>query len=664
MKAVCAKSELRMAFLQELSYHMGENRERGNIPKMSGFSSMKNRRLEISENGFCLDGEPFYLASGDMHYFRTHPSGWKRRLELMKDFGLTAVETYVAWNRHEPKKGVFDFSGENDLAAFLQLCQNIGLKVLLRPAPYVCGEIDFGGLPAWLLKDRTMVVRGSDPRYLAAVRDYYKKLCEVFVPYLSTNGGPIIMVAVENEYGYRGTDDTYLKTLRRMLEENGVDVPFFTTDPPIPGAIRNGSFDDCLEGVNYRALPGESAKAIAKLNQYHFGFPNFVGEFWAGRQGKWRDSYVAREPEPIAKAYREALGLAYVNFYMFCGGTNFGFHNGALVFKRPNSPEDEPKMYYPQLTSYDVDAPVSENGVPTEKYFLLRDELDRFLGKPLRPHVAPDYQTQSVKVQLTECAPLFDNLDEICLTHTVESAPFYMEDFGQNFGYILYRTRFEKIPGVSRVTMRAGGVKDYAEIYQNGKNIGSWLRDRNEPEIPIEVDSDITQIDFLVENMGRQNSGTGLAFVNRKGLDAFLSVDWSELHEIETVTLPMEDLSRLNYQPMKEMPPENTPVFMRGHFRAKAGVDTFLSLDGLDHGFACVNGFNIGRYLPYGPQRTLYIPGGLLTDGDNVLEIFELHPTGTTVDLIGEPRLSMPYSCEDTPDAVARSAARALDENL
>ena len=619
--------------------------------------------VSVTSEGFFLNGEKFYLASGDMHYFRVHPSGWRRRLELMKDFGLNTVETYCPWNYHEPKEGQFDFSGIKDLAAFLSLCQEMDMKVLLRPTPYICGEMDFGGLPAWLLKDRTMVVRGSDRRYLEAVRKFYEKICKIFVPYLYTNGGPIIMVVIENEYGYRGTDKKYLTEIRQMLVDNGVNVPFFTTDPPIPGAIINGSFDDCLEGVNYRALPGQSANAIAKLKKYRPNFPAFVGEFWAGRQGKWRDSYEVRDPEPIAEAYKEALELAYVNFYMFCGGTNFGFSNGALVFKRPGAPEDEPKKYYPQLTSYDVDAPVTEYGVPTRKYFLLRDELDKHLGKEPRPHIAPEYRTQKIEVKLTEYAPLFENLDEICMTHTVESAPFYMEDFGQNFGYILYRVKFDRIPDTPRIAIRAGGVKDYAEIYQDGKNIGNWLRDRNEPEITIDINNDVTQMDFLVENMGRQNSGTGLAFVNRKGLDAFISVDWSELHEIETVTLPMEDLSRLKYKKIDgEL--EDTPVFLKGYFKAEAGVDTFLSLDGLDHGFAVVNGFNVGRYLPYGPSRTLYIPGGLLTDGENVIELFEMHPTETTIHFIGEHHLEMALSCEDDPNAVNICRARALDENL
>lgn len=600
---------------------------------------MHKERLEITADGFFLDNRPFYLASGDVHYFRIHPSGWQKRLELMKDFGLTTVETYVAWNRHEPREGEFVFSGMYDLAAFLDLCQSMDLKVLLRPSPYICAETDLGAIPAWLLKDRTMVLRASDDRYLNAVRRYYKELCKVFVPYLSTNGGPIIMVAVENEYGFRGSDKKYLLSLKKMLEENGVDVPFFTTDPPIPGAITNGSLDGCLEGVNFRANPGEPEKALVKLNKYHPGFPYFVGEFWSGRASHWGESYQRRDPKPIVQCYAEALRLGYVNFYMFCGGTNFGFYNGALIGKSFGASADTPIRYIPQTTSYDTDAPVSENGEPTEKYFLLRDELDKFLGKPLRPHIAPHYETQEITVELAEAAPLFENLDALSMTHTVESAPRYMEDFGQDFGYILYTIKPDGIEDVTSVTLRAKGVKDYAAIYRDGQYIDSWFRDRKEPTTQVALDMDGTQFDILVENMGRVNSGSNLAD-NRKGVDGFVAIDWAELHEVETRTLPMNDLSMLEYKKIVK-PLKDTPVFMRGYFKAKAGIDTFLSLQGLNHGFAVVNGFNIGRYLPFGPQRTLYIPGGLLKDDNNTIEIFELHPQTLQIKLVGKPQLEM-----------------------
>lgn len=601
---------------------------------------MNREKIEITDNGFLLNGKPFNLMSGDIHYFRIHPSGWKRRLELMKDFGLNTVETYVPWNRHEPVEGQFDFTGMYDLAAFLKLCDSMELKVLLRPSPYICSETDLGGVPAWLLKDRTMTIRASDRRWLDAVRRYYKKLCKVFVPYLSTNGGPIILVAVENEYGVFGNDKKYLVTLKRMLEENGVDVPFFTTDPTVRSGIVNGSIDGCLAGANFRSLPGEAKKAAEKLSKYHPGFPFFVGELWGGRQIHWGETYKKRDPVPTAQCYREALELGYVNFYMFCGGTNWGFYNGAVIEKPADAPADVPLRYTVQATSYDEDSPVSENGEPTEKYFLLRDVLDEFLGKPLRPHVSPTYRTQEITVDLTESARLFENLDAVSMSKTTESAPRYMEDLGQDFGYILYRVKFDRIEGIPQITLRSDGVKDYAAIYQNGKYIDYWLRDRKKPETVVKADTDEIKIDVLVENLGRINCGVNLAD-NRKGLDGYLAVDLAELHEIETVTLPMKDLSKLNYRKINGDIIAKDPVFLRGYFDAEEGVDTFLSLEGLCHGFAVINGFNIGRYLPCGPQKTLYIPGGLLKSENNTIEIFDLSPRSLRINMVGKAQLEM-----------------------
>lgn len=616
---------------------------------------MKNK-FEVTPTGFLWNGEPFYLAAGDIHYFRIHPSGWRRRLELMKDFGLTAIQTYTAWSCHEPEEGKYDFSGMNDLAAFLELCQELDLKVLLRPSPYICAETEFGGLPYWLLKDRTISLRCSDPRYLNAVERYYKELCKVFVPYLCTNGGPIIMVAVENEYGVRGDDHNYIMSLKRMLEENGVDVPFFTTDPPLGSAITQGSIDGCLVGTNFRALPEEPTKAIEQLKKYHPGTPAYVGEFWAGRQSKWLQSYQKREVEPIAEGYREALNQSYVNFYMFCGGTNFGFYNGAVVDK----PDDS--RYFPQTVSYDTDAPVSENGVPTEKYFRLRDELDLFLGKAPRPHIAPKYETQTLEVDLTECALLFDNLDVLSTSNAVYPAPMYMEDVGQDFGYILYSTEYRRIADLPAVTLGTKGVCDYAEIYQNGKDLDFWLRDRKAPKTRAEIQTDITRFDILVENLGRTNCGVYLEN-NRKGLVGTLEIDLMAKHDIRTRTLPMKDLSKLNYQPLASVP-RNQPVFLRGHFKAQAGVDTFLSLEGLDHGFVMINGFNIGRYLPWGPQRTLYVPGGLLKADENVIEIFELHPKTKKIRFVSEHQLEMDFHEPDwTTTAIDREGDLAYDGN-
>ncbi len=598
-------------------------------------------RFEVREQGFFWDGEPFYLASGDIHYFRILPGGWRRRLELMRDFGLTAVETYVPWSVHEPEPGVFDFTGEKDLAAFLELCQDMGFKVLLRPTPYICSETDLGGIPAWLLRDRNMTFRSHDAGWLTAIAGYYREVCRMILPHLCTNGGPIVMVAIENEYGGAGNDRAYLQAIRDMLLQNGVNVPLFTTDGASPVDVTNGSLPEHLAGLNFRSIPGEATKAEALQKRYHPGFPFYVGEFWGGQQIHWGESYTLRDPAETAESYREALRLGYVNFYMFCGGTNWGFSNGAT---RVSDAEGNEKIAF-QATTYDENAPISENGEPTATYFLCRDELDRFLGKPLRPHVVPPYRTQAITVNLTERAPLFENLEVLSASGTVETSPRCMEDLGQNYGYILYRTRFDRIDGVPTVRFSCGGVRDFAAVYQNGRYVGHWDCNMEKPGTEIRIDTDCVQMDVLTENLGRRNYGLNLAD-NRKGVINYLSVGNSELHEIETYTLPMRDLSALQYRPAGEVPLCDTPMFLRGYFNAEAGVDTFLSLEGICHGFVLVNGFHIGRYLPCGPQRTLYISGELLEAEHNSIEIFDLHPTAEQVRMVNAAFLVMEISAQ------------------
>ncbi len=606
---------------------------------------MKKQRFEVTEKEFLLDGEPFFLASGDIHYFRIHPSGWRRRLELMKDFGLTAIETYVPWNMHEPKEGQFDFSGMLDLRAFLDICVELDLKVLLRPAPYICSEFELGGIPSWLLKDRSMVLRKNHEKWLSPMRRYYERLCREFLPYLCTNGGPIIMVAIENEYGFMGDDRSYMEAVKAILAENGVDVPFFTTDPygtnGNNAGIINGSMDGLLEGVNFRSLPETVAPALECVDKLHPGFPLYVGEFWSGRQIHWGETFKKRDPVPTAESYRMLLERgAAVNFYMFCGGTNFAFLNGALVIKPVGSPEGTPKMYIPQATSYDENSLISENGEPTETYFLCRDVLDEHLGREKRAHIAPAYETQEIDVRLTECATLWDNLDVLAESRTVEVAPKYMEDLGQDYGYILYRFNFDKLRDENSSTLQAGDVKDYATVYKDEKYIDYWFRDRKKCETVMSIENGKTQISVLVENMGRRNQGPNLEN-NRKGIDNYFVMNQAEPHDIETITLPMKDLSGLKYKKASEAVLGDTPVFLKGTFDAKEGVDTFFCMDGFEHGFVTVNGFNVGRFLPYGPQRTLYIPGGLIKERDNVIEVFDLSPKSLTAQLVKNASLEM-----------------------
>ena len=589
--------------------------------------------LTLDNNNFYLDGSRFNIIAGDIHYFRIPKSKWEHTLDLAVDFGLNTIQTYVPWNAHEPQKGVFDFSGMLDLAGYLELCNQKGLKVLLRPAPYICSEWDLGGLPAWLLRDRDMVLRSSDTQYLTAVREYYNHLIPVFLPYLSTNGGPIIAVSIENEYGSYCNDHTYVSEISETLKLGGVDVPLYTTDADTAfcqtfGMGKNVDFF----GVNYRAKPGTSAHAEMVSKKLGPDQPFFIGEFWAGRSMHWGEPFFHRDPTETADAFREALKLGgNVCFYMFAGGTNFGFMGGANISKsyspRPNTPE----RYIPHTTSYDVDALISEGGEPSLKYFLCRDVLDEFLGKPKRPHVYKKQEHQSLSVTLSETADLFQNLDVLTKNVAFSIAPKPMEHYGQSYGLILYSTVLDAFED-SPMIIEPYKYRDRANIYIDDKWCATFLRDRGvtrkaeQRSTPtITPNGSEQKIDILVENIGRVNYGRHLPY-ERKGLEDCILCGNSKLCGYSTRTLPLNDLSRLAWS--KNSYTEHKPCFFKGRFKAAAGVDTFVNFENFDHGYIWINGFNLGRYDSAGPQMTLYVPGELLRDDNNEIIVLDINPIG------------------------------------
>ena len=597
---------------------------------------MKNKsalRLEITEFGFKLGSEDFYLASGDIHYFRIHPSDWKQRLLFAKDFGLTAIQTYVPWHLCEPEPGTFDFYGgvgELDLKAYLSLADEVGLKVLLRPAPYICSECDMGGLPSWLMRNKDIGLRCCDEEYLAAVRNYYKRLCKEFVPFLSTNGGPVIAVAIDNEYGGYANDTEYLAELKHILEENGVDVPFYTTDGCSSMMLINGSLEGCMKGINFRSTPKETEKAITLLKDHFPDNPPFIGEFWAGRSIMWGEKYAPRNPQETADAYKIALNKgAYVNFYMFAGGTNFGFTSGSV---RGSSFSPNPNRKYPRhlnyTTSYDCDALIGEDGNPTEKYFLCRDVLDEYLGKPKREHLSERRSVQSIEIDLTYGASLFDNIDKLAAKTEKSLMPMTMEQLGQNFGYVYYSTELHGNNSVACLNLE-NSVRDRATVYFGGKFVGTYMLDGENQKITLTVPREKTELGLLVENMGRYINSS--VYCDHKGMISPMVLENTKKSFYWTQkSLPLNNLAELEYKKIEDAEVcEKMPVFLKGFFDAKAGIDTYLLTDGFTHGYVWINGFNIGRYWDIGPQKTLYIPGALLREKDNVIEIFDTQYRGT-----------------------------------
>lgn len=593
--------------------------------------------LTYDHDSFYLDGKPFRMVSGDVHYFRIHPADWDRRLALCADFGLNTVQTYVPWNAHEPEPGKYCFEGMLDLPAFLAKCAAHGLHVLLRPTPYICSEWDLGGLPAWLLCDREMELRSSDPRFLAAVQRYYDHLLPLVRPYLATNGGPIIAVAVENEYGSYSNDHSYIHALAEMLRAGGVDVPLYTTDGDLYSMVAFGRHRDDLVAVNFRAAIGTSAHAEAVSRRTAPNNPFFTGEFWAGRSMHVGEPFAFRPPHETSEGFRENLKLGgNVNFYMFAGGTNFGFMGGAIHGRSFSPRPGTPDRYLPQMTSYDVDACVHEDGTPSEKYFLCRDVLDDFLGRPHRPRVMPPHPTQAHTVPLTECAPLFDNLDALT-AHTEEMLyPRTMEYYGQSYGLILYSQDVDALAGEQKSTLTPENMRDRATFFKNGAYHGTCMRDRGTkdaegksvPYLTLTLGTEPTHLDVLVENLGRINYANDLC-KERKGLTG-IRFGCARLSGGRVRTLPLSDLSGLSYRENRagDFIP-HMPLFLRGRFAATPGVDSYVDVRGLGHGYVWINGFNLGRYDEAGPQYTLYLPGALLRE-ENEVVVLDLAPTAHT----------------------------------
>ncbi len=594
-------------------------------------------QLEIKNSAFYIDDKEIQIISGDIHYFRIHPDDWAKRLDLAVDFGLNTIQTYVPWNRHEPRKGDFNFEGMLNLPRFLELAKERGLYVLLRPSPFICSECDLGGIPARLLKNRELVIRTSDPAYLKEVEEYYRVLCTKFVPYLATNGGNIIAVAIENEYGSYGNDHLYIKRLAEILVENGVDVPFYTTDGDIPHRIAFGRYEDHFMGLNFRATTGTSQPAKETALRLDPDKPFFIGEFWAGRSMHWGEPFKMRDPKETSEGFREALELgASVDFYMFSGGTNFDYMSGADFGRSFSARPHSPRRYIPHTTSYDVDALIREDGTVGEKYFLCRDVLDEYLGKAKRPHIAPEHKVQSTVVKLTEKALFFENLEKLTVKEVDSLLPKPMEDLDQDYGVVVYHQTIDASVD-NPVDLTIQGVKDRATVYRNGKWFATYMRDRgvtapDHVEIRgegamVEMKGEPIELTILAENLGRINHGP-LIPEERKGIDGKLILGGSTLFGCKSRSIDLEHRDSLSYREHGEADFEAMqPIFLKGSFDACEGADTYVNFAGFGHGYIFINGFNLGHFDGVGPAETLYLPAGLLKAKENVLEIVDFAPT-------------------------------------
>lgn len=575
--------------------------------------------LEIKNKKFYMDSKPFDIYSGAMHYFRTVPEYWEDRLTKLKAAGFNTVETYVCWNLHEKKPGEFDFSGILDIEKYLEIAQKVGLYAIVRPGPYICAEWDFGGLPAWLLKDKNMQIRCMYPDYLKCVERFYKELLARLVPHLESHGGNIIAMQVENEYGSYGNDKDYLRYVEKLTRDCGIDCLLFTSDGNTNNMISGGSLPDIYKVLNFGS---RSRTAFNVLKGFENDGPNMCGEFWCGWFDHWRDKHHTRNSLEIVNEIKGFIDNgASFNMYMFHGGTNFGFTAGAN--------HNQGHGYEPTVTSYDYCAMLTEWGDYTPAYHAVRKLLCEKQG--IEPPELPESpKLQSIgKVELTEAASLFENLDNIGEKHHVP-VPEGMEYFGQNFGLIYYETTLKGKYNASPMYVK--NVHDFADVYFDGEKKASidrtlysvegktTLKDvifkkkkgESSPFLMPALSGE-RKIGVLVDTMGRVNYGENM--LDRKGIsDIYLGIQ--RLMNYDVWTLPLDNLDKLKYSSSVK---KDEPVFLKGKFKADSKADCFVHLDGFNRGCVYINGFNLGRFWKVGPQKSLYIPGTLLKDENEII---------------------------------------------
>lgn len=581
-----------------------------------------NHPYQFSHNDtdFLINGEPIQILSGELHYARIPREYWHDRLLKAKALGLNTICVYMFWSLHEPRRGEFDFSGNCDVAAFVKACGELGLHVIVRPGPYVCAELDFGGLPWWLLKDPELRIRCMYPPFAQATRNYLLRVGRELSSLTCTRGGPIIMVQVENEYGSYGHDKAYLRFLQQATRDAGFDVPLFTSDASDIHSLRAGTLDDCLAVANFGS---KAPMHMENLRKFRKTGPLMNGEFWCG----WFD--VAGKPRNGSEATDCVQEIEWMldnnvsfNIYMLHGGTNFGFTSGA------NHYED----YDPYVASYDYWAFLDEAGRPTAKYNAARKAIAKHLAAAL-PDPPPATKIVEIpRISFSESVALFENLP--APIDTVQPKP--MEMFDQPHGYILYRTRIDGLGGGALKF----DVRDYAIVYLNGQRIGTVDRRLKQDTIEIpEVDGP-AQLDIFVEALGRVNYGPKM--IDRKGIVGAVTLRLLTLMNWQVFTFPMDaaQLGSLKFASTEA----SAPAVHRDHFELAETGDTFLDMRNWTKGTVWVNGHHLGRFWNIGPQQTLYCPGCWLRKGRNEILVLDLestkraHVVGLTEPILDEIR--------------------------
>ena len=574
-------------------------------------------RFEIGETDFLLDGRPHRILSGAIHYFRVHPDLWADRIRKARLMGLNTIETYVAWNAHDPRRGEWDQSGWNDLGRFLDLVADEGMHAIVRPGPYICAEWHNGGLPVWLTSIPGVGIRRSEPQYLTGVATYLRRVYDIVEPRQIDRGGNVILVQIENEYGAYGADKDYLRELVRVTRDSGITVPLTTIDQPTPQMLDDGS----LEGLHLTGSFGSRAvERLAALREHQRTGPLMCAEFWDGWFDWWGGHHHTTSVTDAAAELDSLLAAgASVNLYMFHGGTNFGLTNGA----------NDKGRYLPLVTSYDYDAPLNEAGDPTDKYFAFRDVIARYAAVPDEvPSVtlpAPEFSVDLAPVRAIRVAPT---------RATAHRTPPTFEELGHLSALVRYET---DLPDGDRARLLSfDEVRDEAWVAVDGVMVGTISRTLHQRSLLVPPGS---RLSLLVQEQGRVNYASRIG--EHKGLLGVPTLDGVPLEGWAATPIDVAGLWDAVTSGVAESGnPDVDPVVLTGRFTLDKPVDLFLDTSEWGVGFALVNGVLLGRYRRTGPQRTLYVPAPVLRAGENTVAVVEIeHVTVPRAHFLASPEL-------------------------
>lgn len=584
------------------------------------------KEFSYDKKGFLLNGEPFRVVAGAMHYFRVPREYWRDRLLKIKACGFNTIETYTAWNLHEPTEGCFDFSGNLDLKAYLDLINELGMFAIVRPGPYICSEWEFGGFPWWLLRYPDIQLRCMNQTYLDKVDRYFDRLLPIISASQASLGGPVIMVQVENEYGSYGNDSVYIRYLADGLRNRGIDSVLFTSDGGNDMMLSGGTVPEILKTVNF----GSNASACFRaLKSFQPEGPVMCAEYWNGWFDHWGEKHHHRSAEDAAKGLDEILKCGgNVSVYMMHGGTNFGYMNGANC---------SDKEYQPTVNSYDDDAPINEYGGLTEKYYKIKNLLAEYgfiNDVEVKEPVTADYGT----LKLTESAELISAVPSISSADDL-TEPLPMELLGQGYGLIYYKT-FIKGPK-DRDSLNLN-VHDRAYVFLNGKFAGIQYRNDKKSKISFSVPKEGIELGILVENMGRTNYGPYLA--DKKGLVGSVMLGQQHIYHWKAYCLPLFSDAQIPFAENNKIKFNKKPLFVRGSFTVEGEpADTFILPEGFKKGLIWINGKLLSRYWETGPQKTAYIPAVMLHTGENTVTLLELEGMSkkAEVKLVSQPDIGL-----------------------